>query len=264
VANSEPAQRLFTQGMVIKDGAKMSKSLGNVVAPDDMVARYGADATRMYTLFAAPPDRDLDWQDAGVEGIARFLARVYRFVAAPYPTAPDAQPADRAVMRKLHNTIRRITEDFNGRWHFNTSIAGLMELLNLLYEYRTAPGVEAEKRASISEPVLREVQRTFVLLLHPFAPYLSHELWEMLGEKGNLLRHPWPKYDPALAREEEIEIVVQVNGKIRARLLVAAGASDEDVRQLALNDPKVLSALDGKKILKAIVVPHKLVNIVVK
>ncbi|MGB9103981.1 MAG: leucine--tRNA ligase [Terriglobales bacterium] len=264
VANAEPAQRLFTQGMVIKDGAKMSKNLGNVVAPDDMIARYGADATRMYTLFAAPPDRDLDWQDAGVEGIARFLARVYRFVAAPYPTAPDAQPADRAVMRKLHNTIRRITDDFNGRWHFNTSIAGLMELLNLLYEFRSAPGVEEEKRAWISEPVLREVQRTFVLLLHPFAPFLSHELWEMLGEKGSLLRHPWPKYDPALAREEQIEIVVQVNGKIRARLLVAADAGEEDVRQLALNDPKVLSSLDGKKILKAIVVPHKLVNIVVK
>jgi leucyl-tRNA synthetase len=264
VANSEPAQRLFTQGMVIKDGAKMSKNLGNVVAPDDMIARYGADATRMYTLFAAPPDRDLDWQDAGVEGIARFLARVYRFVAAPYPTAPDAQPADRAVMRKLHNTINRITDDFNGRWHFNTSIAGLMELLNLLYEFRSAPGMEEEKRAWISKPVLREVQRTFVLLLHPFAPFLSHELWEMLGEKGSLLRNPWPKYDPALAREEQIEIVVQVNGKIRARLLVAADAGEEDVRQLALNDPKVLSSLDGKKILKAIVVPHKLVNIVVK
>ncbi|MFI5113148.1 MAG: leucine--tRNA ligase [Terriglobales bacterium] len=264
VANSEPAQRLFTQGMVIKDGAKMSKNLGNVVAPDDMIARYGADATRMYTLFAAPPDRDLDWQDAGVEGIARFLARVYRFVAAPYPTAPDAQPADRAVMRKLHNTINRITDDFNGRWHFNTSIAGLMELLNLLYEFRSAPGMEEEKRAWISKPVLREVQRTFVLLLHPFAPFLSHELWEMLGEKGSLLRNPWPKYDPALAREEQIEIVVQVNGKIRARLLVAADAGEEDVRQLALNDPKVLSSLDGKIILKAIVVPHKLVNIVVK
>ncbi|HEX9119962.1 MAG TPA: class I tRNA ligase family protein, partial [Terriglobales bacterium] len=224
----------------------------------------GADATRMYTLFAAPPDRDLDWQDAGVEGIARFLARVYRFVAAPYPTAPDAQPADRAVMRKLHNTIRRITDDFNGRWHFNTSIAALMELLNLLYEFRSAPGVEEEKRAWISKPVLREVQRKFVLLLHPFAPFLSHELWEMLGEKGSLLRHPWPQYDAALAREEEIEIVVQVNGKIRARLMVGADAGEEDVRQLALNDPKVLSSLDGKKILKAIVVPHKLVNIVVK
>jgi len=264
IKNAEPVKHLFTQGMVIKDGAKMSKNRGNVVAPDDMIARYGADATRLYTLFAAPPDRDLDWQDAGVEGIARFLSRAYRFVAVPSPTAPDAQPADRAVMRKLHNTIRRITDDFNGRWHFNTSIAGLMELLNLLYGHRSTPGVRMETRAGISEPVLREVQRTFVLLLHPFAPYLSHELWERLGEKGNLLRQPWPQFDPELAKEDQIEIAVQVNGKVRARLRVAAGTSDEDVRELALNDMKILGSLDGKQVVKAIVVPNKLVNIVVK
>ncbi|MGZ4811474.1 MAG: leucine--tRNA ligase [Terriglobales bacterium] len=268
VKNSEPVQRLFTQGMVIKDGAKMSKSLGNVVTPDDMVARYGGDATRMYTLFAAPPDRDLDWQDAGVKGVQDFLARVYRFVAAnAKPNAPgwlDALPAElspeaRRMQRRMHQAIKRITDEFAGRWHFNTCVSTLMSLVNEFYLLR--PEIE---RGLIPLTLLAAAQRNLVLLLHPFAPYLSHELWEMLGEQGSLLRHPWPQYDPALAREEEVEIVVQVNGKIRARLLVAADAGEEDVRQLALNDPKVLTAIEGKQIVKAIVVPHKLVNIVVK
>jgi leucyl-tRNA synthetase len=268
VANSEPTQRLFTQGMVIKDGAKMSKSLGNVVAPDDMVARYGADATRMYTLFAAPPDRDLDWQDAGVKGVQDFLARVCRFVLAhAKPKAPgwgDAVPAElspeaRRMQRRLHQAIKRISDEFAGRWHFNTCVSALMSLVNEFYLLR--PEIE---RGLIPLSLLAEAQRQLVLLLHPFAPYLAHELWEVLGEKSSLLRHPWPQYDAALAREEEIEIVVQVNGKIRARLMVGADASDEDVRERALNDAKVLASLGGKKIVKAIVVPHKLVNIVVK
>ena len=268
VKNSEPVQRLFTQGMVIKDGAKMSKSLGNVVAPDDMVARYGADATRMYTLFAAPPDRDLDWQDAGVKGVQDFLSRVYRFVAAnAKPNAAgwrgavpaDLSPEARRMQRRLHQAMKRITDEFAGRWHFNTCVSTLMSLVNEFYLLR--PEIE---RGLIPLPLLGQAQRDLVLLLHPFAPYLAHELWEFLGEKGSLLRHPWPQYDPALAREEEVEMVVQVNGKIRSRLLVAADAGDEDVRQLALNDPKILLAMDGKKVVKAIVVPHKLVNIVVK
>ncbi len=268
VGTSEPAQRLFTQGMVIKDGAKMSKSLGNVVTPDDMVARFGADATRMYTLFAAPPDRDLDWQDAGVKGVQDFLSRVYRFVVAhAKPNAPgwrgemprELSPEARRMQRRLHQTIKRIGDEFAGRWHFNTCVSALMSLVNDFYLLR--PEIE---RGLIPLPLLARAQRDLVLLLHPFAPYLSHELWEMLGERGNLLRESWPQYDPALAKEEEIEIVVQVNGKIRARLLVAADASEEDVRQLALNDPKVLASLDGKQIVKAIVVPHKLVNVVVK
>ncbi len=264
IHHSEPVQRLFTQGMVIKDGAKMSKSLGNVVTPDEMVERYGADTARMYTLFAAPPDRDLDWQDASVEGIHRFLGRVYRFAAGDFPTASEPQPGDRIVRRKLHQTIRRITEDFDGRWHFNTSIAALMELLNTVYEYRSQGEVEIEKRAYLSNSVLAEVRRNFVLLLHPFAPYLAHELWQRLGETSNLLRHPWPKYDAALTREEEIEIVVQVNGKIRSRLLVSADAAEEELRRLALTDPKVRASLDGKQVVKAIVVPGKLVNLVVR
>jgi leucyl-tRNA synthetase len=267
VANSEPVARLFTQGMIIKDGAKMSKSLGNLVIPDDMIARYGADATRMYTLFATSPDRELDWQDAGVDGISRFLSRVYRFFSVTHSCPAQPQPADRRVLRKLHQTIRRISEDFDGRWHFNTSIAALMELLNLVLEERFGGGADEaaiEKRAFLSAGALKALQRNFVLMLHPFAPYLAHELWERLGEKSNLLREPWPKYDPALAKEDEIEIVVQVNGKIRDRLFVPADSSSEELQRLAIAAPRVQATLDGKKVVKAIVVPGKLVNIVVR
>ena len=271
VRNDEPAGRLFTQGMVIKGGAKMSKSLGNVVSPDDMVARYGADATRMYTLFASPPDRDLDWQDLGVEGISRFLSRVYRFVARnAHPddkawTSSDGSgqlsPAARQMQRKLHQTIRRVTEDFGGRWHFNTSIAAVMELLNKLYAYEDSVqrGEQAAPRA-----LLAGVQRDLVLMLAPFAPYLAHELWEMLGETSELLRAPWPKYDPELAKEEEVEIAIQVNGKVRSRIVVSADAAEDQVRELALADEKIKAAIAGKEVVKVLVVKGRLVNVAVR
>jgi leucyl-tRNA synthetase len=271
IKNDEPAERLFTQGMIIKGGAKMSKSLGNVVSPDDMVARYGADATRMYTLFATAPDRELDWQDAGVEGIERFLSRVYRFAvrnarpdepawSQPVPANLDTQA--RGVQRKLHQTIKRVTDDFQGRWHFNTCIAAVMELVNELYAVSVVAG-DAPVQA-VPVPLLREVQRTIALLLAPFAPYLAHELWEMLGEQGSLLRAPWPKYDPALAKEDEIEIPVQINGKLRGRIVVPADASEDLVRTNAQSDEKIASMIAGKQIVKVIVVPGKLINIVVK
>jgi leucyl-tRNA synthetase len=269
VTNDEPAERLFTQGMIIKNGAKMSKSLGNVVSPDEMVARYGADSTRMYTLFATAPDRELDWQDEGVEGIRRALGRIYRFVArnaVPRDKetlqATSLRPAARAVQRKLHQTIKRVSNDFQGRWHFNTSIAAIMELVNELYlaeERATRSPTEA-----LPNSLLADVQRDLVLLLAPFAPYLAHELWEMLGEKGGLLKAPWPKYDPALAKEDEIEIPVQVNGKLRSVVVVPAGSSEETVRETALADAKIKSAIAGKQIVKKIIVPGKLVNIVVR
>ena len=271
IRNDEPAERLFTQGMVIKNGAKMSKSLGNVVSPDDMVARYGADATRLYTLFAAPPDRDLDWQDQGVEGVYRFLARHYRFITeTPAQLAVDEPreyelaaltPDARKVLRKLHQTIQRITDDFQGRWHFNTSVAAMMELLNacMLRQELFAATSPAPKAFRA------EVQRNLVLLLNPFAPYLAAELWSTLGEDPDaLLRHPWPKADPLLAKEDEVEIVVQFNGKLRSRLTVAHDAEDEAVREAALNDARVKEALAGKQIVKVIVVKNKLVNLVVK
>jgi leucyl-tRNA synthetase len=271
VKNDEPAERLFTQGMVIKDGAKMSKSLGNVVSPDEMVARYGADATRMYSLFAAPPDRDLDWQESGIEGIQRFLGRVYRFYLkagtrrAAYPAAlgtvhaQTLAPEARALQRKLHQTIKRVTDDFQGRWHFNTCIAAIMELVNEIYGAE-----EAINDGRVSSSLITELQRDIALLLAPMAPYLAHELWEMTGEKSNLLKAPWPKYDAALAAEDEIEIPVQVNGKLRSLVVVPAGASNDQVEKAALADEKIKTAIAGKQIVKKIVVPAKLVNIVVR
>jgi leucyl-tRNA synthetase len=270
VKNDEPVTRLFTQGMVIKNGAKMSKSLGNTVSPDEMVERYGADATRMYSLFAAPPDRDLDWQESGIEGIQRFLGRVYRFymrnpVETRLAASPTAAPGSvlqaeaRVIQRKLHQTIKRVTDDFQGRWHFNTCIAAIMELVNEIY------GAEQAHAAGRIPPALiADVQRNIALLLAPMAPYLARELWEMTGETGNLLKAPWPKYDPALAAEDEIEIPVQVNGKLRGLVVVPAGASNDQVEQAALANEKVKAAIAGKQIAKRIVVQGKLVNIVVR
>jgi leucyl-tRNA synthetase len=270
IVNDEPAQRLFTQGMVIKDGAKMSKSKGNVVSPDDMVARYGADATRMYALFAAPPDRDLDWQEDGVAGVSRFLARVWRLVTRYAPLARQAaaevQKDEAApeglslkLLRKLHQTIAKITLDFEGRWHFNTCVAAIMELVNDLQ------AADAELASgAVPAPVMRELLRTLVLLLAPFAPYLSAELWEQLGEQGAILRAPWPACDAALAKENELEIPVQINGKLVSVVRVAAGADAKTIEAAALADEKVQTRTAGKAVAKVIVVPGRAVNLVVK
>jgi leucyl-tRNA synthetase len=267
ITNDEPVERLFTQGMVIKEGRKMSKNLGNVVSPDEMVARYGADAARLYSLFAAPPDRDLDWQDSGIEGIQRFLGRVYRFVlrnARPSEAGSRASaqselsPEARAIQRKLHQTIKRVSDDFQGRWHFNTCISAIMELVNVLYGAE-----ESISRGAVPAAFLADVQRDLVLLLAPFAPYLAHELWEMLGQKGSLLRAPWPKYDAELAKEEEIEIPVQINGKLRSRVFVPADSTEDFVLERALSDEKVKTAIHGKRVVKKIYVAGKMVNLVV-
>jgi len=270
VKNDEPIQRLFTQGMVIKDGAKMSKSLGNIVSPDEMIARYGADSARMYSLFAAPPDRDLDWQESGIEGIQRFLGRVFRYVTRnahpkhadwnkPIPAELSAEA--RAVQRKLHQTIKRVTDDFQGRWHFNTCIAAIMELSN---EMHAAEDKSGQNSGRVPLPLLADAQRTLVLLMAPMAPYLAHELWEMLGEKGSLLRAPWPKYDPALAKADEVELAVQINGKVRSRIVVPADSSEDHIKSIALADEKVRAAMDGKQIVQIRVIPGRLVNIVAK
>jgi leucyl-tRNA synthetase len=266
VKNDEPAQRLFTQGMVIKNGAKMSKSKGNVVSPEDMIARYGADATRMYALFAAPPDRDLDWQEDGVAGVSRFLSRVYRLVMRYADRAKQAAGSieaktstEQALLRKLHQTIRKITEDFGGRWHFNTCIAAIMELVN------TVTGAEnAIQGGEVSDAVIADLLQNLVLLLQPFAPYIACELWEQLGQPDNLLRAPWPKFDEGLAREDEIEIPVQINGKLRTVIRVAADAAQEVLRDTAMADEKVTAAITGKQVVKVILVPGKLVNLVVR
>jgi leucyl-tRNA synthetase len=268
ITNDEPAQHLFTQGMVIKNGAKMSKSKGNVVSPDDMVARYGADATRMYALFAAPPDRDLDWQEDGVAGISRFLSRVYRLVmkhaasvrsAAPGKVGDSKTPTEQALLRKLHQTIQKITQDFQGRWHFNTCIAAIMELVNDL----TAADVALSK-GEVAPEILAQILRNLILLLAPFAPFLSAEMWQEIGGEGSILRTPWPKFDEALAKEDEIEIPVQVNGKLRSVVRVSAEATAPEMEKVALADAKLQAAVAGKQVVKVIVVPGKMVNVVVR
>ena len=267
VKNDEPVERLFTQGMVIKDGAKMSKSKGNVVSPDDMVARYGADSARMYSLFAAPPDRDLDWQEDGVAGVSRFLGRVWRIVTK-YSAAPRSHLLDDTgantnkgaqLLRKLHQTIAKITQDFEGRWHFNTDVAAIMELVN---EIQDADAQLAS--GEIAAPVVHELLRTLVLLLAPFAPFLAAEMWEQLGEKGAILRTPWPQSDPELAKEDEIEIPVQINGKLVTVVRVAAGADAKAIEAKALASEKVRERTAGKNVAKVIVVPGRAVNLVVK
>ncbi len=265
ITNAEPATRLFTQGMVIKDGAKMSKSKGNVVSPDDMVTRYGADSTRMYALFAAPPDRDLDWQEDGVAGISRFLARVWRLVTRFAQVARTAEPGGtvgpvaEGLLRKLHQTIAKMTQDFGGRWHFNTSIAAIMELVNELTAAEASLG-----SGEVPASVVRELLTSLTLLLAPFAPFLSAELWAELGETSEILRAPWPVSNPELARENEIEIPVQVNGKLRSVVKVHAEADRATIEAAALADGKVQEWLGGKAPLKTIIVPGKLVNLVVK
>ena len=257
IHNREPVKNLFTQGMVLKDGSAMSKSKGNVVDPDEMVERYGADTCRLYVLFAVPPERDMDWSESSVEGQFRFLGRIYRFVTRNIDrldNAVEPSNSDREALRKLHQTVRKITGDFDSRWHFNTSIASLMELVNTLYSLE-------DKLTAAS---LHEILEKLSLMLAPFAPYTSQELWSALGHSDPVFRHPWPTFDPELAKEDLAEIVVQVNGKLRGHLQAPFGTEQEELRKLALGLDKVLPFLDGKQVVKAVVVPDKLVNIVVK
>ena len=256
---NEPITRLFTQGMVIKDGAKMSKSRGNVVSPEEMIQSYGSDTARAFSLFAAPPDKDLDWQGSGVEGMSRFLARVFRLVtrhadSCAAPSSEATNDADKAILCKLHQTIEKITVDFESRWHFNTSLAAIMELTNDLYA----------RESELSDGVLAETLRKLVLLLEPFAPHMSEELWQELGEQDPVLDVAWPEYRPDLAEEDSSDIAVQVNGKMRSMVTVAKGAEQDVVMAAARADENVARHLDGKNIVKVIHIPDRLLNLVVR
>ena len=253
----EPVKRLFTQGMVIRDGRKMSKNLGNVVSPEEIVDKYGSDTARMFSLFAAPPDRDLDWQDEGVEGMWRFLSRVHRLVqrAGSRDVAASAEArgeADRAALRKLHQTIERVTADFETRWHFNTSIASIMELTNEIHTLEP----------DLSPGVMQECLQSLTRLLSPFSPHLTEELWEVLGQKAPILEAGWPESDPELARDDSVQVAIQVNGKLRDRLTVPKGLPRDQLSARARETEKIRALLDGKTIRKVVEIPDRLVNFV--
>ena len=275
ISNGEPAERLFTQGMVIKDGAKMSKSKGNVVSPDEMIEKFGVDSTRAYALFATAPDRELDWQEEGVAGVSRFLAKVYRLVTKYTAAVRSMQslpgegkaaavlagqtPTGAALLRSLHRTLAKIAEDFAGRWHFNTSISAIMILVNELTA--AEPAMDA---GEVPVATIADLLRSLTLMLAPFAPFLAAELWEEIGGTGAVFRQPFPEADPELAKESELEVPVQANGKLVVVIRVAAGADEEAMKAAALADPKVAARLEGRTLLKTVVVKGKLVNLVLR
>lgn len=261
----EPFMRLLTQGMVIKDGAKMSKSKGNIVDPDAIIERYGADTVRLFMLFTAPPHKQLEWSDRGVEGCFRFIQRIWRLVHRTkhcYLPAPRAAAAGEVLMkvrRELHLTIKQVTHDIETRMQYNTAIARMMELVNTLYAVDENEFSSPEGRACISE-----VYDALIPMLSPFIPHVAAEMWEIIGNKTSLHAVPWPRYDESLARHDEIEIVFQVNGKIRAKETVSAGITKEEMETMAKAHERIAGAISGKSIVKVITVPGKLVNIVVK
>lgn len=269
----EPFTNLLTQGMVLKDGAKMSKSKGNTVDPDEIVAKYGADTARLFILFTAPPERDLEWSDAGVEGASRFLNRVWRLVTELAAFLPGAAAgaqngaaagngaalteADRQMRRVIHRTVQRVTKDVEERFHFNTAISAIMELVNAFYQYK-------ERGDAMNRAVVAEGLQKLVLLLAPFAPHLAEELWHRMGHEESVHLQPWPDFDPDVVRTEEIEIAVQINGRVRDRLVIDADASQEEMKAAALELERVRAAVEGREIVRIVAVPGRLVNIVVK
>ncbi|PIE33906.1 leucine--tRNA ligase [candidate division KSB3 bacterium] len=267
----EPFENLLTQGMVIKDGRKMSKSFGNVVDPDSQIDQFGADATRLFILFAAPPEKDLDWSDQAAEGSFRFLNRLWRMVVNALPNIEGIDVGDlskaslsknaKALRRKTHLTIKKVSEDLDGRFHFNTAISAVMELVNDIYSFEL-PSEESDER-KLAVRVLREAVESTIMLMAPFVPHITEELWETLGHTNSLFQEEWLSYDVEATKTEEMLIVVQVNGKVRSRMTVPADADNDEIQRVALADERVQSFTTGKKIRKVIVVPKKLVNVVV-
>jgi leucyl-tRNA synthetase len=266
IQHSEPAARLFTQGMVLKGGTAMSKSKGNVVGAHEMADKYGADTGRLYTLFAAPPEKDLEWSEESIDGAWRFLNRVFRLIErhanalrqAKVATAPVSAPSDKEkrLLRKAHQTLQRVTSDFETRWHFNSAIALIMELTNEIYACEPLDdGIRAE--------VQKEVLELLTLMLAPMTPHIAEEMWEMLGHSNGLSTSAWPVANAELAKDDEVEVPVQVNGKLRGKLSVAAGIAQENLVKLALAEHVVAQHIDGKRIVKIVYVPNKLLNFVV-
>jgi leucyl-tRNA synthetase len=280
----EPFTRLLTQGMVLNDGQVMSKSKGNVVDPDDMIQKFGADALRLYVMFVAPPEKEIEWTDAGLEGSFRFLARVWRLVdrvadtiggeGIPSPNTQELDPAERALRRKTHDTIRRVTQDLDPRVHLNTAVSGLLELVNELYAFCGRPECgllarESDDGASVGVvertatiEVVKEAVDALVRMISPFTPHMAEELWQRLGHPTDIVAAGWPTFDEVVARAEEIVVPVQVNGKVRSRVTVAADMSEDRLRELALAEPQVTKYLTGKTVKKVVVVNGRMVSIV--
>ncbi|NOZ63859.1 MAG: class I tRNA ligase family protein, partial [Caldiserica bacterium] len=260
---SEPFQNLFTQGMVVKDGAKMSKSKGNVVSPDELIEKYGADTLRTYILFMGPPEKDVEWDDRAIEGEWRFLNRIWNKVISSLHLTQEkgeididqCSPEGKTLFRFTHRVIKNITHQMEG-FRFNTAIAQLMEFLNQIYSFQ-------EKTAE-DKKVLRFALCTLLRLLHPFAPHITEELWQRMGNSPSILDTSWPAYEEQWAKEEEITIIVQVNGKVRGKFTASPGITEEELREKTLSLPQMAKYLSGKKIEKFIVVKNKLVNLVVK
>ncbi|NIO09953.1 MAG: class I tRNA ligase family protein, partial [Deltaproteobacteria bacterium] len=263
----EPFTNLLTQGMVIKDGAKMSKSKGNVVDPNFLIEKYGADTARLFALFAAPPEKDLDWNDQGVQGAYRFLNRLWRFVyqqrevlrKAKADSSEKGSAASKDLSRQIHRTIKKVTEDIDNRFHFNTAIAAIMELFNSLSALDQKE-IGEKQTASLVKSGLESI----VVMLYPFVPHLSSQLWEELGHKDSLEGKAWPKFSEDALEQDTALIVIQVNGKVRGRISVPAGADKETIEREALADTKVGTFIDGKNIKKIVQVPGRLINIVVE
>ena len=259
----EPFKNLLTQGMVNKDGKKMSKSLGNVVSPEEIIKKYGADTARLFILFAAPPEKELDWSDAGVEGSYRFLARVWRLVyeytlkyqceILPFEAKTEA---DKSLNYMLNAAIKKVSEDVGGRFSFNTAISSIMELVNEMYKYKE----QAEFNSSLYAKAIREL----ILILSPFTPHICEEMWAEIGEKESISTMSWPKYDEKALIKDEVEIVVQINGKVKEKLSLANNLGREELEKAALASEKVKALTDGKTVVKVIAVPNKLLNIVIK
>ncbi|MGL6016672.1 MAG: class I tRNA ligase family protein, partial [Selenomonadaceae bacterium] len=262
---NEPFKNLLTQGMVIKDGSKMSKSKGNVVSPEEIISKYGADTARLFILFAAPPERDLEWSDQGVEGSYRFLNRVWRIVTnfatqveagAVEQSVAELTKEEKQLRRVLHLTIRKVTEDIGERFNFNTAISAIMELVNEFYTFKD--------QQTVNNGLIREVVMALIKLLAPFAPHMTEELWHTIIKEGSVHKAAWPECDAAAMVLDEVEIVLQINGKVRDKIVVAAALGREELEGAALGQPKVQALLEGRQIVKVICVPKKLVNIVVK
>lgn len=261
VSVNEPFKGLLTQGMVLKEGSKMSKSKGNVVSPEEIINKYGADTARLFILFAAPVDRDLDWSDQGVEGSYRFLGRVWRIVdqytSMAHTHDGKLTKDETALRRELHRAIKKVTEDLDGRFNFNTAISTIMELVNAMYQYK-------DGHDAVQGDLAEELVQKLLLLLAPFTPHITEELWHECGYEGSVHQQVWPTYEEKALAVDEVEIAVQVNGKVRDKLTVAVNMDKAALEEQAKALPRVQEFIDGKNVVKVIVVPNKIVNIVVK